>query len=200
MKITKKQLEQLIKEEILKEGLLDDVLGIGKEKGPQPKSLDEFTDEQYEDYKELKNEAKSQEKPSKEEIEEFSKEFDNEFLDTFWWSEEDEKWYPKYELNENKKSLNEEKEQKKESIFDAKPGETIIFNFDGITIKLKRQLDDLFKVVDASESHKLKDGDYLKAKGNDVLETGRKFKFAILREIPVKYETRPLSGWNIIRN
>lgn len=107
------------------------------------------------------------------------------------------------QLNEGGMDISPEagvKEKKRESIFDAKPGETVIFNFNGITIKVQRQLDDLFKVTDASESGKLKDGDYLRAKGNDVLESGRKFKFAVLRAIPVDYETRELSSWKIIKN
>jgi hypothetical protein len=93
-----------------------------------------------------------------------------------------------------------EEEAKTESLFDAKPGQIVIFNFEGMTVKLQRQLDDLFKVVDAAESHKLKDGDYLKAKGNDVLQPGKKMVFSILREIPAKYETRPLISWKIIKN
>ena len=90
--------------------------------------------------------------------------------------------------------------QSKESIFDSKPGETIIMNFDGVTIKLERQLDDLFKVVDAAESKKLSDGDYVKIQGNDSLEQGKNYKFVIYRETPLKYETNPLQSWKIIKN
>ena len=92
------------------------------------------------------------------------------------------------------------KPEKTESIFDARPNETVILNFEGITIKVKRQLDDLFKVVDAAESQKLEEGDYIRVKGNDVLQPGSKFKFSILREIPAKYETKPLRSWKIIKN
>ena len=92
------------------------------------------------------------------------------------------------------------KTEEKKSIYDAKPGEVIILNFENVTIKVKRQLDDLFKVEDAAESQKLKEGDYIKAKGNDILQVGRKFTFSILREIPYKYETNALQGWRIIKN
>jgi predicted component of viral defense system (DUF524 family) len=91
-------------------------------------------------------------------------------------------------------------EEKSESIFDSKPGETVILNFEGVTLKIERQLDDLFKVVDAAESKKLKDGDYVKIQGNDTLEAGKNFKFIIYREAPLKYETNPLNSWKIIKN
>jgi hypothetical protein len=89
--------------------------------------------------------------------------------------------------------------EKQESIFDAKPGETIIFNFQDVTIKVQRQLDDLFKVTDASESKKLKDGDYIKIQGNDTLANGKKFKFVILRQA-LNYESNPLVSWKVIKN
>ena len=89
--------------------------------------------------------------------------------------------------------------EKQESIFDAKPGETVIFNFQDVTIKVQRQLDDLFKVTDASESKKLKDGDYVKIQGNDTLANGKKFKFIILRQA-LNYETNPLMSWKVIKN
>src|SRR3972149_1284317 len=91
------------------------------------------------------------------------------------------------------------KEEKQESIFDAKPGETVIFNFQDVTIKVQRQLDDLFRVVDASESKKLKDGDYVKIQGNDTLANGKKFKFIILRQA-LNYESNPLQSWKVIKN
>ena len=89
--------------------------------------------------------------------------------------------------------------EKQESIFDAKPGETVIFNFQDVTIKVQRQLDDLFKVTDASESKKLKDGDYIKIQGNDTLASGKKFKFVILRQA-LNYESNPLQSWKVIKN
>jgi hypothetical protein len=89
--------------------------------------------------------------------------------------------------------------EKQESIFDAKPGETVIFNFQDVTIKVQRQLDDLFKVTDASESKKLKDGDYIKIQGNDTLANGKKFKFVILRQA-LNYESNPLMSWKVIKN
>ncbi len=92
------------------------------------------------------------------------------------------------------------KAEKEQSIFDAKPGEIIAFNFQDVTIKAQRQLDDLFKITDANESQKLKEGDYIKIKGNDVLKPGKKFTFSILREIPLKYESNPLVSWRIIKN
>lgn len=92
------------------------------------------------------------------------------------------------------------KQEKSESIFDSKPGETVIFNFDGdVTIKLQRQLDDLFKVTDASESKKLKDGDYVKIQGNDTLAVGKSFKFQILR-VALPYQSNPINSWKIIKN
>lgn len=90
-------------------------------------------------------------------------------------------------------------EEKQESIFDAKPGETIIFNFQDVTIKVQRQLDDLFKITDASESKKLKDGDYVKIQGNDTLANGKKFRFIVLREA-LPYESNPLQSWKVIKN
>lgn len=89
--------------------------------------------------------------------------------------------------------------EKQESIFDAKPGETVIFNFQDVTIKVQRQLDDLFKVTDASESKKLKDGDYIKIQGNDTLASGKRFKFVILRQA-LNYESNPLMSWKVIKN
>jgi len=86
-----------------------------------------------------------------------------------------------------------------ESIFDAKPGEIIIFNFQDVTIKAQRQLDDLFKITDASESKKLKEGDYVKIQGNDLLQKGKKLKFVILRQA-LNYESNPLSSWKVIKN
>ncbi len=93
-----------------------------------------------------------------------------------------------------------EKEEKQESIFDTRPNETIILNFQDVTIKVQRQLDDLFKVVDASESQKLKDGDYIKIKGNDILQQGREFKFVIFRDADVVYDSNALQSWRIIKN
>lgn len=90
--------------------------------------------------------------------------------------------------------------EESESIFDARPGETVIFNFQDVTIKVQRQLDDLFKVVDASESKKLKDGDYIKIKGNDILKRGRKFSFSIYREAGIRYESNSLLSWKVIKN
>lgn len=90
--------------------------------------------------------------------------------------------------------------EESESIFDARPGETVIFNFQDVTIKVQRQLDDLFKVVDAAESKKLKDGDYIKIKGNDILKRGRKFSFSIFREAGIRYESNSLLSWKVIKN
>jgi hypothetical protein len=90
-------------------------------------------------------------------------------------------------------------DEKSESIFDAKPGETVLFNFQDVTIKMQRQLDDLFKITDAMESKKLKEGDYIKIQGNDILQKGRKFKFVILRKA-IDYESNPLLSWKVIKN
>jgi hypothetical protein len=93
-----------------------------------------------------------------------------------------------------------QQEEENESIFDARPGETVIFNFQDVTIKLQRQLDDLFKVVDAAESKKLSDGDYIKIQGNDQLKKGRTFTFNIYRVAGLKYESNPLVAWKVIKN
>ncbi len=91
-------------------------------------------------------------------------------------------------------------ETESESIFDTRPGETVIFNFQDVTIKVQRQLDDLFKVVDARESKKLKDGDLIHIQGNDILKRGRKFTFDIYRIAGVRYESNPLVSWKVIKN
>lgn len=97
-------------------------------------------------------------------------------------------------------SESNEKAEDTPSIFDAKPGEIIILNFKGNTIKIQRQLDDLFKIVDAAESKKLKEGDYIKIQGNDSLVPGKEFKFAILRKTDFDYQTNALQSWKIISN
>lgn len=86
------------------------------------------------------------------------------------------------------------------SIFDdTKPGSILILNFQDCTIKMQRQLDDLFKITDAAESKKLKEGDYIKIQGNDLLQKGKRVKFVILREA-LKYESNSLNSWRIIKN
>tara|TARA_B100000900_G_C20589452_1_gene721036 strand:+ start:1967 stop:2314 length:348 start_codon:yes stop_codon:yes gene_type:complete len=96
--------------------------------------------------------------------------------------------------------MEKQKAETSDSIFDIKPGQTVILNFEGVTLKMERQLDDLFKIVDAAESEKLKDGDYIKVQGNDNLDSGKSFKFVIYRETPLKYETNPLESWKVIKN
>lgn len=90
--------------------------------------------------------------------------------------------------------------QKDESIFNAKPGNIIIFNFQGATIKVKRQVDDIFKVIDATESAKLKDGDYVQVQGNDILTPGRTLTFNIFRPTGLKYQSNQLNSWTIVKN
>lgn len=89
---------------------------------------------------------------------------------------------------------------KKESIYDAKPGNTLIIDFENVTIKLQRVYDDLFKVIDAAESKQLKNNDYIKIEGNDILEQGKKFTFKIFREANIKYESNPIRDWRIIKS
>ena len=96
--------------------------------------------------------------------------------------------------------IEKQKLEASDSILDIKPGQIVILNFEGVTVKMERQLDDLFKIVDASESEKLKDGDYVKVQGNDRLDSGKRFKFIIYREAPLKYETNPLESWKVIKN
>lgn len=103
-------------------------------------------------------------------------------------------------LNENEEYQETEVAESSESIFDSKPGETVILNFEGVTLKLQRQLDDLFRVADASESKKLKDGDYVKIQGNDTLEHGKEYTFLIYRQTELDYETNPLESWKIVKN
>ncbi len=90
--------------------------------------------------------------------------------------------------------------EEKESIFDAKPGETIIFNFQDVTLKVQRLWNDLFMISDAATSKKLKDGDVVQIKGNDTLEAGKSFKFDVLRPTEVNYQSNPLTNWKIIKN
>ena len=104
------------------------------------------------------------------------------------------------QTKENLKEMTSQTKEKPKSIFDSEPGETIVLNFEGVTIKMKRQLDDLFEIVDAAESKKLKNGDYIKIQGNDTVNPGRSFKFIIYRETSLKYETNPLQSWKIIKN
>jgi hypothetical protein len=94
----------------------------------------------------------------------------------------------------------EPKEEESESIFDAKPGETIIFNFQDVTLKVQRLWNDLFMITDAATSKKLKDGDVVQIKGNDTLEAGKSFKFDVLRPTEVNYQSNPLTNWKIIKN
>lgn len=96
--------------------------------------------------------------------------------------------------------LDVEKDSQKESIYDAKPGNTLIIDFENVTIKLQRVYDDLFRVIDAAESKQLKNNDYIKIEGNDILEQGKKFTFKIFREANVKYESNPIKGWRIIKS
>lgn len=93
-----------------------------------------------------------------------------------------------------------ESKPKSESIYDAKPGNTLIIDFENVTIKLQRVYDDLFKVIDAAESKQLKNNDYIKIEGNDLLEQGKKFTFKIFREANVKYESNPIKDWRIIKS
>ena len=91
-------------------------------------------------------------------------------------------------------------DKKTESIYDAKPGNTLIIDFENVTIKLQRVYDDLFKVIDAAESKQLKNNDYIKVEGNDLLEQGKKFTFKIFREANIKYESNPIEDWRIIKS
>jgi len=100
-------------------------------------------------------------------------------------------------INEDTTAI--EPKPKTGSIFDVRAGEMLILNFQDITIKIQRQLDDIFKVIDADESQKLKNGDYIRILGNDTLSQGKKFKFEILRSIGVKYETNPLEDWKMVK-
>lgn len=93
-----------------------------------------------------------------------------------------------------------EQKEESESIFDAKPGETIIFNFQDVTLKVQRLWNDLFMITDAATSKKLKDGDVVQIKGNDTLEAGKSFKFDVLRPTEVNYQSNPLTNWKIIKN
>ena len=106
-------------------------------------------------------------------------------------------------LNEDENPMDSEapvQEKNTESIYDAKPGNTLIIDFENVTIKLQRVYDDLFKVIDAAESKQLKNNDYIKVEGNDLLEQGKKFTFKIFREANIKYESNPIKDWRIIKS
>ena len=106
-------------------------------------------------------------------------------------------------LNEEEIPMDSEasvQEKDTESIYDAKPGNTLIIDFENVTIKLQRVYDDLFKVIDAAESKQLKNNDYIKVEGNDLLEQGKKFTFKIFREANIKYESNPIKDWRIIKS
>ena len=106
-------------------------------------------------------------------------------------------------LNEEEIPMDSEapaQEKNTESIYDAKPGNTLIIDFENVTIKLQRVYDDLFKVIDAAESKQLKNNDYIKVEGNDLLEQGKKFTFKIFREANIKYESNPIKDWRIIKS
>jgi hypothetical protein len=106
-------------------------------------------------------------------------------------------------LNEEEVPMDSEapvQEKNTESIYDAKPGNTLIIDFENVTIKLQRVYDDLFKVIDAAESKQLKNNDYIKVEGNDLLEQGKKFTFKIFREANIKYESNPIKDWRIIKS
>lgn len=90
--------------------------------------------------------------------------------------------------------------QETESIYDAKPGNTLIIDFENITIKLQRVHDDLFKVTDAAGSEVLKNNDYVKVEGNDILGKDKKMTFRIFREIQLKYESNAIQDWRIIKS
>lgn len=91
-------------------------------------------------------------------------------------------------------------EEESESIFDVRLGETIVFRFQDLTIKAQRLLNDTFMITDSHESQQLKKGDIITIKGNDILKKGMKFRFGIYRQIDHEYESRPLIGWQIIKN
>ena len=107
-------------------------------------------------------------------------------------------------LNENETmpsaDVETQESKDKESIYDAKPGNTLIIDFENVTIKLQRVYDDLFKVIDAAESKQLKNNDYIKVEGNDILDQGKKLTFKIFREANIKYESNPIKDWRIIKS
>ncbi len=96
--------------------------------------------------------------------------------------------------------MQQQSSDKKESLFDARPGDTVIFNFQDVTIKAKRLYDDYFQVIDNHESAKLESGDIIKVQGNDQLQNGREFWFTIYRKIGKPYKSNPLVGWRIMKN
>lgn len=168
MKISRKELNKLIKESVNKKIKFDEL-------SDRKKQIQESLDKIYEDDTEMIAQPPA-EAPVEAPVEQ------------------------SIEAPEGMQDAGIETEEETESIFDSKPGETVILNFEGVTLKLKRQLDDLFKVVDAEESQKVKEGDYVKIQGNDTLEKGRNYKFSIYRQTPMKYETNFLESWKIIKN
>lgn len=89
---------------------------------------------------------------------------------------------------------------KQESVFDCRPGDIIILSFRDVSIKLKKQMDDLFKVIDGTQSEKLNDGDLIKITGDGNLKVGQKYLFQVLRPTESPYESNELAGWKIMKN
>tara|TARA_B110000503_G_scaffold109460_1_gene163807 strand:- start:452 stop:880 length:429 start_codon:yes stop_codon:yes gene_type:complete len=86
-----------------------------------------------------------------------------------------------------------------ETIFDAKPGEILILNFEGRTLKLRRVWDALFLVTDGFESTHLNTGDYVELQGNPDLTPGREYTFKVYK--PTRdVESSALQSWKIAKN
>lgn len=98
-----------------------------------------------------------------------------------------------------------DKEEDTMSFYKSKPGQTLILNFEGLTLKLARQTDDVFKVINASQSQQLEDGDIIQVglpqghKGEHVWRKGSEYQFKFIsRNIGKIYQTNKLKSWEVV--
>ncbi len=106
-----------------------------------------------------------------------------------------------YKLNENEEmeAVMTQTSESSETIFDTKPGEILILNFEGRTLKLRRVWDALFLVSDGFESTHLNTGDYVELQGNPDLTVGREYTFKVYK--PTRnVESSALQSWKIAKN
>lgn len=92
------------------------------------------------------------------------------------------------------------------SFYEVKPGQALLLNFEGLTLKLSRQSDDVFKVMDGSQSKQLQDNDLIQVSlpqghtGEHVWRKGSEYDFKFLtRNVGQRYHTNKLKSWEIVR-
>ena len=95
------------------------------------------------------------------------------------------------------------KEVEPESIYDSKPGQGLVLNFQDVTIKVSRQHDNIFKVTDSTQSKVLQDNDLIQVvidKGEHKWEKGKEYTFKLLNRLEGKvYHTNPLMSWEHVK-